>query len=51
MGHYHAMLGLLLWFEETGDASALTCARKIGDLLCNVFEHKPLVDMDAEPWM
>lgn len=46
-GHYHAMLGLLLWFEETGDASALTCARKIGDLLCNVFEHKPLVDMDS----
>jgi len=44
-GHYHAMLGLLLWFEETGDASALTCASKIGDLLCNTFENGPMVDM------
>lgn len=47
-GHYHAMLGLLTWFEETGDASALTCARKIGDLLCSIFEHKPLLGTDDE---
>jgi DUF1680 family protein len=36
-GHYHAMLGLLLWHEETADNDALTAARKIGDLLCNRF--------------
>jgi uncharacterized protein len=47
LGHYHAMVGLLLWFDETRDASALTSACKIGDLLCNTFEDKSLVDMDA----
>jgi len=45
-GHYHAMLGLLSWFEESADDSALTCARKIGDLLCNTFEHQPFVNTD-----
>lgn len=45
--HYHAMLGLLLWVEEAGDAAALTCARKIGDLLCDAYENKRGVDMEA----
>ena len=36
-GHYHIMLGMLLWYEETGDKSALNCATKIGDLLCHKF--------------
>ena len=38
-GHYHIMLGLLLWHEETGDPEALRCAVKIGDLLCRTFLH------------
>jgi DUF1680 family protein len=36
-GHYHLMLGLLLWHEETQEPKALDCAVKIGDLLCRKF--------------
>lgn len=36
-GHYHAMLGLLLWHELSGDSRALDCAKRIGDLFCNRF--------------
>ncbi|MDB6153083.1 MAG: hypBA [Chthoniobacteraceae bacterium] len=36
-GHYHAMLGLIMWHDLTGDDQALHCAQKIGDLLCNHF--------------
>ena len=46
-GHYHALVGLLLWHDDTGDEKALTAARKIGDLLCDRFlgDKKPrLVD-------
>ena len=46
-GHYHVMVGLLAWWEETGDEQALHCASRIGDLFCHKFlgEQKPrLVD-------
>jgi DUF1680 family protein len=36
-GHYHLMLGLLLWHEETQEPKALEAAVKIGDLLCRKF--------------
>ena len=36
-GHYHAMLGLLLWHETSCDPQALACACRIGDLFCNRF--------------
>ncbi len=36
-GHYHIMLGLLLWYEETGDMAALACAVNIGDLVLKTF--------------
>lgn len=46
-GHYHVMLGLLAWWEETHDEQALAAASRIGDLMCQRFlgEHTPqLVD-------
>ncbi|HEY0866956.1 MAG TPA: beta-L-arabinofuranosidase domain-containing protein [Fimbriimonas sp.] len=36
-GHYHAMLGLLLWNEATGSPEALAAASRIGDLLCRTY--------------
>ena len=39
-GHYHAMLGLMLWHEETRDQKALACATGIADLLCSKYLGK-----------
>ena len=36
-GHYHAMYGLLLWHQHTGDPAALAAARKAGDLVCHTY--------------
>ncbi len=33
-GHYHVMLGLLLWHAQTLDPGALQAAARIGDLIC-----------------
>jgi DUF1680 family protein len=46
-GHYHVMLGLLLWNQDTGDEAALSCARRIGDLFCEKFESARLVDIGS----
>jgi uncharacterized protein len=43
-GHYHAMVGLLLWHEESEDPTALGCAARIGNLLCHKFLSSRLVD-------
>ena len=40
-GHYHAMIGLLLWHEETGDKQALGCTRRIADLFVHRFLDNP----------
>lgn len=36
-GHYHAMLSMLLWHEDTQDEKALEAACRIGNLLCEKF--------------
>lgn len=36
-GHYHCMLGLLMWHEETGDDAALQACRRAADLMCATF--------------
>lgn len=36
-GHYHLIIGLLMWHAETGDATALDVARRIGDAVCRVY--------------
>ena len=46
-GHYHIMVGLLAWHDETHDEKSLRAATRIGDLLCRRFlgQQKPrLVD-------
>jgi DUF1680 family protein len=36
-GHYHAMLGLLMWHQEAGDALALQTCRRAADHICARF--------------
>ncbi len=36
-GHYHAILALLMWHEESGDAEALGAACRAADLACATF--------------
>ncbi len=34
-GHYHVMLGLMLWHEHTGDERAVAVAERMADLICD----------------
>ena len=36
-GHYHIMLGLMMWHDETDDRRAMTVAENIGTLVCDTF--------------
>ena len=49
-GHYHIMLGLLLWHRLTRDRKALLCVRRIGDLICSTFlkTGRRLVEIGSE---
>lgn len=39
-GHYHIMLGLILWHRVSHDRQALAAAVRIGDLMCRLFLGK-----------
>lgn len=46
-GHYHAMLGLLLWYQESRDKQALRCVEEMAELFCRKFmgvKRRRLVD-------
>lgn len=36
-GHYHLILGLLLWYEDTGEFTALHTAQKAADGICALY--------------
>lgn len=36
-GHYYVVLGLVSWYEDTGDEEALRAACRIGDLVCATY--------------
>lgn len=40
-GHYHVILALLLWHQETGDPDALACAVRAADLICRTYLDGP----------
>ena len=33
--HHHCILGLYMWYQETGDQAALKCALRAADLICD----------------
>jgi len=39
-GHYHVMMGLMLWHEDTGDKEALACVTRMADFLCRKYLGK-----------
>lgn len=39
--HYHIMIGLIKWFQYSGDQAALKAAAKIGDLFYETFYENP----------
>ena len=48
-GHYHSMLGLMLYYEDTQYGPALTASKKIADLLIKTFgPGKPSLTCDGE---
>jgi len=46
-GHYHVMLGLMLWHEHTGDAKAMQACRRAADLICKTYLDAPRRVYDA----
>ena len=36
-GHYHWMLALMMWQEDTGDKEALNCVTRAADLVCRTY--------------
>ena len=44
-GHYHCMLGLLMWYDDTGDKRAYDSVIRMADLICKTYvdtERRPI---------
>ena len=46
-GHYHCMLGLLMWSEDTNDTKALDCALRAADCICDLYASGTRRPFDA----
>jgi hypothetical protein len=49
-GQYHCMLGLLRWYEETGDATAFAACRRTADYFCRFFLDETHRVWDADSY-
>ena len=47
-GHYHCMLGLLMWHELTGDKATLEATRRVADLVCKIYLEGNRRPIDAK---
>ena len=46
-GHYHWMLALMMWHEETGHTDALNCVIRAADLVCQTYLDTDRKVLDA----
>jgi len=46
--HGHIIIGLLSWYEVTGDKRAFDCACKIGDMMCNKFLKTKIISTTSK---
>ena len=46
-GHYHVMLGLVMWHQATGDEDALATALRSADLICDTYLDTERTVLDA----
>ncbi|MBI2422266.1 MAG: glycoside hydrolase family 127 protein [Candidatus Hydrogenedentes bacterium] len=46
-GHYHCMLGLLMWYDATGDQKAYDCTVRAAEAICNVYAEGEKRPFDA----
>ncbi|MBN2309001.1 MAG: glycoside hydrolase family 127 protein [Candidatus Hydrogenedentes bacterium] len=46
-GHYHCMLGLLMWHDHSGDPAALDCAIRAADCICDIYAEGARRPIDA----
>lgn len=48
-GHYHCMLALLMWYDDTGDEAARDCAVRAADCICKTYldTDRRIMDMGS----